>query len=619
MIIGTAGHIDHGKSALIESLTGRRMDRLPDERRRGITIDLNFAPLELGDGRLAGVVDVPGHEDLVRTMAAGASGFDLALLVIAADEGIMPQTEEHLLVLEHLGVPRGIPVITRIDLVDADWYALVAGEVAARLGASTVEWTAPMPVSSKTGDGIAALRSGIEAESRRVRPRPQDDLFRLPVDRVFSVPGIGTVAAGTSWSGSIAIGAEVRAHPGGARGRVRSIERHGRPEQGAEPGNRIALGIAGVDRSELARGAMLVGADAPWQPSAVLDVRVRLAPGTKPLTRRTRALLDHGTAEQGAWLMPRGAIAPGGEGVARAVLDAAVLARGGDRFVVRTGSPPRVVGGGEVLDPCPPVRAPWPAELAHLEPRERLLALAGRRRSGLPVALLPVVTGLPAREAIRLARSDPRLVRAGDAIVTTAMVEAAAERMDSALAAHHRRAPGEAGMPLETLRRAAGAPPHVGEAALVLGRARGRIEVAGALARTPGYRPRVAGGDRIVQATVAFIEQRGLAPPDIAEVGAALARADMAAILRVAAAAGELVAVERDRYYARRALDGFRCALEAVGAEGDITVAALRERLGLSRKFLIPLLEWSDREGLTVRIGDVRRFRGSSDTRSAAG
>ena len=202
MIIGTAGHIDHGKSALVEVLTGQRMDRHPAERRRGITLDLGFAPLSLPDGSVAGVIDVPGHEDLVRTMAAGASGVDAALLVVAADEGIMPQTEEHLLVLEQLGVPCGIPVITKRDLVDDDWLALVVDEVTGRTSRSTVAFTRPIPVSVRTGDGLDALRTAIAQLRDSGRVRHRDDLFRLPVDRVFSVAGSGTVVTGSCWSGA---------------------------------------------------------------------------------------------------------------------------------------------------------------------------------------------------------------------------------------------------------------------------------------------------------------------------------------------------------------------------------------------------------------------------------
>src|SRR3954471_13021155 len=246
MIIGTAGHIDHGKSTLVTALTGRPMDRLAEERRRGITIDLNFAPLDLGAGRVAGIVDVPGHEDFVRTMVAGASGIDIALLVIAADEGIMPQTTEHLAVLEHLGVPVGIPVVTKADLVDPEWLELVLLEVAERLAASSVAFAPPIAVSARIGEGVADLRERIGAQQAAVRP--SGDLFRLPVDRAFSVAGVGTVVTGTSWSGRLEVGDAVVLLPDGDEGRVRSVEMFGQASEHSEPGARTAVGIAGVAR-----------------------------------------------------------------------------------------------------------------------------------------------------------------------------------------------------------------------------------------------------------------------------------------------------------------------------------------------------------------------------------
>jgi selenocysteine-specific elongation factor len=236
VIIGTAGHIDHGKSALVAALTGQAMDRLAEERRRGITIDLNFAPLQLGGGQTAGVVDVPGHEDFVRTMVAGASGIDLAILVVAADEGIMPQTLEHLAVLEHLGVEEGIPVVTKADLVDPDWLDLVAAEVAERVSRSPVRFESPLAVSAKTGQGLDELRSRLTARAQALKPTRAADLFRMPVDRAFSMAGVGTVVTGTAWSGRLAIGDAVRLLPSGVSGRERSARGWRRSSRSSAPG-----------------------------------------------------------------------------------------------------------------------------------------------------------------------------------------------------------------------------------------------------------------------------------------------------------------------------------------------------------------------------------------------
>ena len=395
MIVGTAGHIDHGKSALVTALTGQAVDRLAEERRRGITIDLNFAPLDLGDGVVGGVVDVPGHEDFVRTMVAGASGFDLALLVVAADEGIMPQTEEHLAILEQLAIPVGVPVVTKADLVDADWLELVVAELGERLRRSSVAFDEPAVVSALTGQGIEQLRARLRAHAARVAPKGRADLFRLPVDRAFSVAGVGTVVTGTAWSGSVAVGDPVRLLPGPLGGRVRSIESHGRAVERVEPGARIALGIAGLERSEVRRGHVVVTPDLPWSATLALDVELSLLPSAvRPLAPRTRARLHLGTAEVMVRVLPRAPIRPGERGLARLRLDAPVVARGGDRFVLRSWSPVTTIGGGRVLDPDPPLRrSSWPADLGALEPARHLRALVERRPFGLALAAVPIVAG----------------------------------------------------------------------------------------------------------------------------------------------------------------------------------------------------------------------------------
>src|SRR6266581_1508056 len=269
-VIGTAGHIDHGKTALVKALTGVDTDRWEEEKRRGITIDLGFAPLPLGDAIQASVVDVPGHEGFVRNMLAGATGIDVALLVIAADEGIMPQTEEHLAIVELLGVRRGIPVITKRDLVDVEWLELVRGEVSTRLEASRVRWDESIATSVVTGEGLADLRDALRRVAGDLVERPADDLFRLPIDRVFAVAGAGTVVTGSTWSGSVAVADAVQLLPLGREARVRSIEVHGESAARAVPGRRTALALVGVDKTELARGDVAVTGPG-WHATGMLD------------------------------------------------------------------------------------------------------------------------------------------------------------------------------------------------------------------------------------------------------------------------------------------------------------------------------------------------------------
>ena len=610
MIIGMAGHIDHGKSALVTALTGRPMDRLAEERRRGITIDLNFAPLNLGPAGIAGVVDVPGHEDFVRTMVAGASGLDLALLVVAADEGVMPQTEEHLAILEQLGIPAGIPVVTKADLADPDWIELVAAELAERLSRSPVEFEPPIAVSARTGQGIDTLRTRLAARAGATPARPAGDLFRMPVDRAFSVAGIGTVLTGTAWSGRVSVGDMVTLLPGRGKGRVRSLELHGRAVERSTPGARTAVGVAGLDRVEARRGRVLVEEGAPWTPSTAIDVEIGLLPSApRPLRGRTRVRLHLGTAEVMARVLPREPILPGGQGIARLALEQSVVARGGDRFVLRSYSPVTTIGGGRVLDPAPPGRRVlWPATLSAHDPTERLGALLERRPAGLSAALLPVLLGLPPGAAGELARRMPGARLVGAHWTQSEVVSRLAVQALDVLRGYHRGHPSDRGMPLETLRRSLRAPEDLSLAVLEDLSRSGRIRRRDGSVTLAGFVPRVEGGDAEIDRIVGILENAALSPPSLTELERDTGRRDIAAMLRLAAASGRVEAVERDRYYTRGALERFVAALTEVGRQADIAPAALRDRLGISRKYLIPLLEWADGKGITVRIGDARRL-----------
>jgi selenocysteine-specific elongation factor len=611
MIIGTAGHIDHGKSSLVTALTGRPMDRLIEERRREITIELNFAPLELRSGRVAGVVDVPGHEDFVRTMVAGASGVDLALLVIAADEGIMPQTEEHLLILEQLGVKRGVPVITKMDLADPDWLQLVIAEVSERLHGSSIAFDAPMPVSARTGEGIEELRSRLANHGKLIDQRPANDVFRMPVDRVFSLAGVGTVVTGTAWSGRVTVGDAVLTLPAGIRGRIRSLESYGRSVERSEPGARIAVGIAGVDRSEVARGTVLVTDHVPWTATSALDAEIVLdGKAPRPLGPRTRVRLLLGTAEVMARALPRAPVAPGETGLVRLKLETPLVARAGDRFVLRSFSPVTTIGGGRVLDPYPPRRGgTWPSELSSSDPAEQLRAVLQRHPGGIQQSVLPILLGIPESAASDLARREGGARRLGNLWVSTGVVQDTGDRALAILRDYHRRHPSQPGMPLETLRHTLRSHELMIEAALDDFVRAGRIRRTESLVSLAGFVPRVAGGDAELDRIVKILADANLAPPSVSELERSTGWRDLYPLLRMAAARGRIEAVERDRYYAREALDQFTGVLTDMGQEGPIVPAAVRDRLGISRKYLIPLLEWADVRGITVREGEGRRLR----------
>jgi selenocysteine-specific elongation factor len=611
VIIGTAGHIDHGKSTLVTSLTGKAMDRLAEERRRQITIDLNFAALDLGVGRMVGVVDVPGHEDFVRTMVAGASGIDLALLIVAADEGIMPQTEEHLAILEQLGVPAGIPVLTKADLVDAEWLQLIALEIAERLALSSVPFEPPIAVSAKSGSGLDELRQRLAARAAALAPRSSGDAFRMPIDRIFSLAGVGTVVTGTAWSGRLDVGDSVLILPSELRGRVRSLESYGKEVGHSEPGARTAVGIAGIDRAAVARGDVLVTDELPWAAASALDVEILLQPGAaRPLTGRTRVRVLLGTAEVMGRVHPRAPISPGQTGIARLSLEKPLLARAEDRFVLRSYSPVTTIGGGRVLDPLPPRRRTlWPAGLASRDPGERFRSLLSRRPGGISAPMLPIALGLSRAAASTVARGEPSARLLGDLWVTNVSIEQVGARALGLLKEYHRQHLSAAGMPLETLRHSLRAPDVVVEAALAdFGRA-GRLRRSDGIVALAGFAPRVVGGEAEIDRVVGILLDAYLTPPSIPELEQSTGRRDLLPLLRLAAATGRVEAVERDRYYTREALEQFTGVLKDLGEKGSIIPAQVRDRLGISRKYLIPLLEWADGRGITVREGDGRRLK----------
>ncbi|MEZ4412688.1 MAG: selenocysteine-specific translation elongation factor [Gemmatimonadales bacterium] len=610
MIVGTAGHIDHGKSALVEALTGQRMDRLREERARGITIDLNFAPLRLADGVVAGVVDVPGHEDFVRTMVAGAAGMDLVLLVIAADEGIMPQTREHLAIVEALGVPRGIPVLTKSDLADPEWLSLVRDEVNALLAGSTVAFGPALAVSARTGAGLEELRAAIVEAGALARPRDASAPFRMPVDRAFSVAGAGTVATGSIWSGSVAVGDHLRLLPSNLPARVRTIESHGERSPRAMPGSRAALGLAHLDRDAIRRGNVLVDDRLPWEPTWALDVRIHHhGDAVRPLTSRTRVHLHLGTSEVVARVLPRAPISPGASGLARLRCEAPLVARGGDRFVLRSYSPVSTIGGGVVLDPRPPRRrALWPGQLGSLEPREHLVALLLRHPPGMTTASLALRAGLPIDTIVTLLERDARVRELDFGWVLTDLLTEARERALQLLTRYHADYPSLPGMPVETLRRTVHRAAGVAEAAVGDLAAAGSLLLEGGTARLAGFKPRIAGGAAAVDRVLTAVRAAGLGAPTVGDLQAQLAGVDVAGALRLGAGEGRVEAVTPDWYVASEVLEDFRDTLTSAAVAGDITLSAVRERTGLSRKYLIPLLEWADRRGITRRIGEARRL-----------
>ncbi len=616
-VVGTAGHIDHGKTALVKALTGVDTDRWEEEKRRGITIDLGFAPLPLPGGIQASVVDVPGHEGFVKNMLAGATGIDVALLIIAADEGIMPQTEEHLAIVELLGVRRGIPVLTKRDLVDDEWLALVRTEVAARLERSRIPWRAPIAVSALKSEGLEDLRKALVEVVEDLRKRPADDLFRLPIDRVFALPGAGTVVTGSTWSGTVTAGANVRLLPLDREVRVRSIQVHSQDADQAGPGRRTALALVGVAKEEIDRGHVAVTGTG-WAATSTLDVALELLPSAKkPLAVRTRIRVHLGTAEVLGRVAQVRAIAPGETSVARLLLERPLVARGGDRFVIRSFSPVTTIGGGVVLDPFPP-RRPRVSErglAAGQPPAERLARFVEEAGlAGLRVGDIAVRLGVLPSDVFRtLADAGKSILSVGDVLVARRAIAAEVDRLSRVVAAHHEQHPLDVGLSLQALRAGVSAPLPVLDLLVEHGVKKQAWELAegGAVVRKPGWQAalRERAGDAGGRLAQRLAEARWQLPT-VSELQREFSDPSVPALLAHLAREGSVERVDQERYALKQALEEFRRAVEETLRElGAATPAQFRDRLGLTRKYLIPLLEWADRRGITSRKGDTRVLR----------
>lgn len=617
-VVGTGGHIDHGKTALVKALTGVDTDRWEEEKRRGITIDIGFAPLGVGDGLEASVVDVPGHEGFVRNMLAGATGIDVALLVVAADEGIMPQTEEHLAIVELLGVRRGIPVLTKRDLVDPDWLALVQSEVAARLAGSRVRWDPPIATSAVSGAGLDELRAALRAVAHDLAARPEADLFRLPIDRVFAVAGAGTVITGTSWSGSVAVGDSVQLLPLDRTARVRSIEVHDQSAARAVPGRRTALALVGIERSELQRGDVVV-TGAGWAATRLMDVAIELLPhAPRPVASRTRLRVHLGTAEVLARATQTLGVTPGGRGRVRLALESPLVARGGDRFVLRSFSPVTTIGGGVVLDPFPPRKPALTTRTLDLgqSATDRVMTWvieAGLR--GLRLSDLPVRLGILPGDGVSeiMAQLGKGVLSSSGWLVSRAAVVGEGERLAGLVRAYHESHPLDPGMSLQALRAASGdtggTPPEpILDVVIDLGVRKQLLEVIGGVVRRPGW---IGASDQGASDAKSALSRRITEArwqvPTVVELEREFTALPVRALLAHLVREGGVEQVDLERYATPAALLDFRAALEAaLGELGSATPADLRERFGLTRKYLIPLLEWADRRGITVRKGDTR-------------
>ena len=640
VVIGTAGHIDHGKSALVRALTGTDPDRLKEEKARGITIDLGFAHWGDGDVRLA-FVDVPGHERFVKNMLAGASGIDGVLLVVAADESVMPQTREHFDICRLLGVTSGIVALTKADLVDRETVELVALETADLLAGSPLEGAPVVPVSARTGEGVEEVRSALLAMAGRCAVRTPAGAARLPIDRAFTVRGFGTVVTGTLVSGRMAVDDTLAVLPAGVDVKVRGLQVHGAMQSSAVAGQRVAANLAGPGAARAARGETAV-TPATFEATRRVDAVLDLLPSARRMRHGARVRFHHGTCEVlGRVALGPGlagavahddapeALPPGGRAFARLRLEGAAVLTRGDRFILRAYSPPLTIAGGRVLDPSPPrggIRAG--AARARMDPLLKGLSGAAAAEDRALAVLIGErgLTGLPAGALVARAGVAPESVeeivarlsgagavrRIGDRLLDAEALRAGGDRLLAMVSDFHRANPLRDGMPREEARervfRRAG--PGVFEAVLDGLTRDGRLVTSDHLA-LPGHRVTRSPAElRASDEIVALLREAGLRPPAPAAIrerlgidGELLERilrrlARERAVVRV----GPLV-------FGFDAVESLKADLASLKAGGDpatIDVGTFKDRYGVSRKFAIPLLEYLDRERLTRRVGGKR-------------
>jgi len=628
VILGTAGHIDHGKTTLVKALTGVDTDRLEEERRRGISIELGFARLEVGDVRF-GIVDVPGHERFVKNMLAGAGGIDLVVLVIAADEGVMPQTREHLDIIDFLGVERGVIALTKRDAVDEESLEIAQLDAEEAVRGTVLDGAAVIPVSGVTGEGVGELKAELARLAADVHARPVDGPYRLPVDRVFVMEGFGTVVTGTGFSGGVAVGDRLEILPSGRSVRVRRVQVHGHDVERAYAGQRTAVALHGVSKDEVERGRQVVTPDS-LQPSSMVDVRLRVsARWVRPLRNRERVRVHLASSEDLARviLLDRDELAPGEDCLAQLRMETPLVPALGDRFVLRSYSPMVAMAGGTIVDPHP---------VKHHRHRPEELEALARREGGGPVAiLLETVTGAglagvkpkDLADATSLTMDEVRATveeekqtgnlrtTAGGRVVSEDVWRVSRRALLEEAARWRDRHPLRWGPTREELRRTVGG----GASVPVFGELLEEAASGGDLAFR-GDRVRLGGGEVVFEGAAAEERDRLEAlyrraaenAPDRREVLAGARDSDLAAeILATLLDQERLVKLTEEIYYHRETWDrALATVREICAAEGSVAVGGLRDRLGISRKYAVPLLETMDARRITRRDGDVRTLIG---------
>jgi len=624
VIIGTAGHVDHGKSTLITALTGINPDRLKEEQERGMTIDLGFASLTLPGGQVVGIVDVPGHERFLKNMLAGAGGVDVVLLVIAADEGIMPQTREHLDILRLLDVKAGVVALTKCDLVDEEWLQLVTEEVRRFLQDTPLRDAPVLAVSAVTGQGLDALRLALQEAVERVPPRETNAPFRLPIDRVFTLAGAGTVVTGTLVSGRIGVGSAIEILPVGITTRARQIQVHGRRVEEAVAGSRVAINLPGVEKTAIERGMVCVPPGL-FRSTQAFDAQVTLLPdAVKALAHRTRIRVYLGTAEVigRVSLLDNERLELGAQGFVQIRLEEPLVCARGDRFVIRTYSPMFTLGGGVVLEPHAPRHKRFaPVVIAHLgslltgEPAERVLAILAQAPEGLDALELARRAETDVSRVsqwLQRLEQEGQVLRVGERWFARSVWQELLERVRQALERYHQQNPLRAGMPREELRSttARHLSPRLFEALLTRWQEEGVIASQGALVRLADFSIRLnERQQRLAERVAQVIREGGSTPPPVAVIAQQVGAPPDAvrAMIQVLVEMGVLVRLEEELFFHQEVIQELaELVRRTIRQKGSLSVGEFRDLTGSSRKFVVPLLEYFDSIRLTRRVRDER-------------
>ncbi len=637
IILGTAGHIDHGKTSLIKTVTGVDCDRLKEEKRRGITIELGFASVALPGGQRLSIVDVPGHEKFIKNMVAGVGGIDAVVLVVAADEGIMPQTREHLDICSVLSVQHGIIALTKTDLVDDELRELVAGEIRDSVQHSFLKNAPIVAVSSATGHGIREFLSALEDLCSRVPSRSASGPFRLPVDRVFSMKGFGTVVTGSSAGGALAAGDEIEVMPGKKTAKIRGIQVHGGAVQRVEGGRRVALNLQGIDRTEVSRGD-IIARPGTMRPTHRIAVRYHhLENAVSPLKHRQRVRFHAGTAELfgRVALADRSPVAPGEEAYMLISLEAPTAVYSGDRFVLRSYSPVTTIGGGEILDTAPPRRLRTPEifnkRMDTLDTRDPAAAIAllcaEAGLSGISAEDLCTRCGISQKQTEGVlnahpATEKPVVYSTKPLCITTQQIISEMEKLiETQLKAYHHQHSMKQGMPREAL--AAGLPRHTDRRMFMY--ALERMVKNSTLTTDQGtyclaaHSPKLTGRQQKLLDTLrALYADAGAAPPAKKEIVQKLraSERDIDSACALLVRESELVKITDDLYYQRAAYS--RLVDSIIGhlkKNGSLNIQQAKAVTGLSRKYMVPFLEHLDKQKLTLRQGDRRILRKKTTTK----